>query len=88
MRTINRRELSRNSAAVLDSILATGEPVEVTTQGRESVIIARKANTSLYDQWIAQGLVKPGNGKRLSEAPRATSTSTVAEILEDIGSDH
>jgi PHD/YefM family antitoxin component YafN of YafNO toxin-antitoxin module len=88
MRTINRRELSRNSAAVLDSILATGEPVEVTTQGRESVIISPKANKSFYEQWIEQGLVKPGNGKRLSEAPRAITTSTLAEILEDIGSDH
>ncbi len=88
MRRINRRELSRNSAAVLDSVLATGEPVEVTTQGRESVIIARKASTSVYEQWVAQGLVKPGNGKRITEAPQATTTSTLAEILEDIGSDH
>lgn len=88
MRTINRRELSRNSAAVLDGILATGEAVEVTTQGRDSVIIARKTNASVYEQWVAQGLVKPGNGRRLSEAPRATTTSTLAEIMEDIGSDH
>lgn len=88
MRTINRRELSRNSAAVLDSVLATGEPVEVVTQGRESVIISRKTSKSVYEQWVEQGLVKPGNGKPISEAPRASSTSTVAEILEDIGSDH
>ncbi len=88
MRTINRRELSRNGAAVLDSILATGEPVEVTTQGRESVIIARKTSKPVYERWVEQGLVKPGNGRRISEAPRATTTSTLAEILEDIGSDH
>lgn len=88
MRKINRRELSRNSAAVLDSILATGEPVEVTTQGRESVIISPKPKVSLYEQWVAQGLVKPGNGKRVTDLPHATTTSTLAEILDDIGSDH
>lgn len=88
MRTINRRELSRNSAAVLDGILATGEPVEVTTQGRGSVVITRKASTSVYEQWVEQGLVKPGNGQSILDQPRASSPRTVEEILADIGSDH
>lgn len=88
MRKINRRELSRNSAGVLDGILATGEPVEVTTQGHGSVIISRKTSTSVYEQWVEQGLVKSSNGKRISDLPQATTTSTLAEILADIESDH
>lgn len=86
MRSISRRELSHNSAQILDRVLDTGEAVEVVTRGRGSVIIAPKPE-SLHDQWVAQGLVKPASG-RLSGLPRARSDSTVAEILADLDSDH
>lgn len=42
MRTISRRDLSHQSAKILDQILDTGEPVEVVTRGRPSLIISPK----------------------------------------------
>jgi hypothetical protein len=86
MRSVTRRELSHDSARILDYVLATGEPVEVITRGRQSVVIAPKPE-SLYEQWRAQGLVKPATGSLLG-LPRAHSPRTVAEILADVSSDH
>lgn len=86
MRNVTRRQLSHDSARILDDVLATGEPVEVTTRGRGSVIITPKP-TSLYEQWKAQGRVKPATG-RLSDLEPVHSDRTVAEILADIESDH
>lgn len=86
MRRVTRRQLSHDSARILDEVLATGEPVEVTTRARQSVIITPKPE-SLYEQWKAQGLVKPASG-RFSELEPAHSDRTVAEILADIESDH
>ncbi len=86
MRIVTRRQLSHDSARILDEVLATGEPVEVTTRGRGAVIIAPKP-TSLYEQWKAQGLVKPATA-RLSNLAPAHSDRSVAEILADLESDH
>jgi len=88
MRSITRRELSRNCATILNQILATGEPVEVTTQGRDSLIITPKPRTDVYEQWVAQGLVLPGNGRSLADLPGGDSTRPLAEILADEESDH
>lgn len=88
MRTVNRRELNHHSGRILDEVLDTGEPVEVTTRGRESVVISpRPAPTSVYEDWKRRGLVVPGTG-RLDEAPRASSPRSVEEILGSIRSDH
>jgi len=41
----------------------------------------------MYEQWKAQGLVKPATGSLL-DLPRAHSRRTVAEILADVSSEH
>lgn len=86
MRTITRRELNHRSGQIIDQVLGTGEPIEVTTRGQRSVMIVPKPE-SAWEQWQVAGLIKPADG-RLDEAPTATSSRTVAEILEDAGSDH
>jgi prevent-host-death family protein len=85
MRTVNRRELNQRSGKIIDEVLATGEPVEVVTRGRGSVIITPKP-ASLYEQWKAQGLIKPATG-RLSDAPQASSPRSVQELLDEIRGD-
>lgn len=86
MRTVTRRELSHDSARILDEVLATGEPVEVTTKGRPSLLIYPKP-ASLYEQWESQGLIKRGEG-RLAGLPRASSPDSVQTILDDVRGDH
>lgn len=86
MRTVNRRELNHRSAQVIDAVLATGEPVEVVSRGKGSVIISRKPQ-SQYDAWVEQGVVIPAQG-RLDQAPTAESHRSVAAILADVRGDH
>jgi antitoxin (DNA-binding transcriptional repressor) of toxin-antitoxin stability system len=85
VRTVNRRELNQRSGQIIDEVLRSGEPIEVLTRGRGSVIIAPKP-ASVYEQWKAQGLIKPATG-RLSETPRARSPRSVQELLDDIRGD-
>jgi antitoxin (DNA-binding transcriptional repressor) of toxin-antitoxin stability system len=85
MRTVNRRELNQRSGQIIDEVLASGEPIEVLTRGRGSVVIAPKPE-SVYEQWKAQGLIKPAAG-RLSETSRARSPRSVRELLDDIRGD-
>ncbi len=82
MRTINRRELNQQSGKIIDAVLDSGEPVEVTTRGRGSVIIAPKPN-SLLQYWEAQGLVKPATRRTFVGIPQATSPRTVKELLDE-----
>jgi prevent-host-death family protein len=86
MRSINRRELNQRSGQIIDEVLATGEPVEVVSRGRGSVIITPKPN-SLYERWQAQGLIMPGTG-RFSDAPQSRSTRSVQELLDETRGDH
>ena len=88
MKTVTRRQLSHDSARILDEVLATGEPVEVVTRGRASVIIAPKP-VSVYDQWKAQGLVKKATARWSDLAPStAKSSSSVEDILNEVRGDH
>jgi hypothetical protein len=92
MRVVNRRELSRGSAEIIDGVLDTREPVEVVTRGRGSVVISPKVE-SLYDQWVTQGLVQPGNGENFADLPRLEGypngyPRTVQDVLADMASDH
>lgn len=86
MRTINRRELNQHSGRILDSVVATGEPVEVVSRDGGAVVISPRAR-SRYEEWMARGLVQPARS-RLTEAPRVTSERTVDQMLADIDSDH
>lgn len=56
MKSVTRRELNHSLAQVLDQVLTTGEPVEVTTRGGRPLVIAVKPE-SPYEQWVRDGLV-------------------------------
>jgi len=56
MRTVTRRDLNHSLAEVLDSVMTTGEPVEVLTRGGRPLVITLKSE-SVYDTWVRQGLV-------------------------------
>jgi len=90
MKTVTRRDLNQYSGRILDAVLATGEPVEVTTRGKQSVLISRKPTSeSTFQQWLRLGLVKPGSG-RLSDVPQATgyTPEQIEELLAAVREDH
>ncbi len=87
MQKVNRRELNQRSGKIIDAVLDTGEPVEVTTRGRGSVIITRRP-TSLLEQWEAQGLVKPATRRTLEGIHLGSSPRTAQELLDEIRGDH
>lgn len=62
MKEVTRRELNHSLAQVLDQVMRTGEPVEVTTRGGRPLVIALKPE-SRYEQWVRDGLVtdRPGD---------------------------
>lgn len=82
MKTISRRELNQHSGRILDEVLATGEPIAVTTRGARTVVIAPAAPTR-YDEWVRLGVVTPAS-EALDAAPRATSPRSVDDMLAAI----
>lgn len=86
MRSVNRRELNQQSGRIIDEVLDSGEPVEVKTRGRGSVMIIPKPE-SLLDQWIAQGLTRPATRFTFDGIPQFTSPRTVKEIMDEIRGD-
>lgn len=87
MRAITRRELNQHSGRILDEGSATGESVEVTSRGGESMVISPDRGRSRYAEWSRMGLIEPAT-QHLDEAPRASSPRSVEEILGAIDSDH
>jgi prevent-host-death family protein len=83
MRSVNRRELNQQSGKIIDEVLDTGEPVEVVSRGRGSVIITPKP-ASLLEQWEAQGLVKPATRHSFEGIPQGSSPRTAKETLDEI----
>jgi hypothetical protein len=88
MKKVNRRELNQRSGQIVDEVLATGEPIEVVTRDRGSVIISKKPE-STYERWVREGLVipakKPGGWQDIKPVKSARS---VEEILADMEEDH
>lgn len=88
MKKVTRRELNHSLAQVLDSVMASGEPVEITTRGGRPLVIALKPE-SLYEQWVREGLVEdrlPDTDKLAAIRPARIGRSS-EELLADIRDD-
>lgn len=86
MRTINRRQLNHYSAQVVDEVLATGEPVEVVTRGKGSVVISRKSE-SAYARWVRDGLVLDPV-EDIDAVPPVTTELSVEQLRAELDSEH
>jgi hypothetical protein len=88
MKKVNRRELNQRSGQIVDEVLATGEPIEVVTRDRGSVIISKKPE-STYERWVREGLVIPAKSSlRFDEPLPEVDSRSIEEILGDMEEDH
>ena len=88
MKKVTRRELNHSLAQVLDAVMTSGEPVEITTRGGRPLVIALKPE-SLYEQWVREGLVEdrlPDTDKLAAIKPAGIGRSS-EELLADIRDD-
>ncbi|PZS18356.1 MAG: hypothetical protein DLM54_08490 [Acidimicrobiales bacterium] len=87
MRTINIRELSQHTSRVIGEVMATGDEVVVTVQGRGSVmIIPAPPSGSRYATLLRSGKVRQATA-RLSELAHSIERSHSGESIEQVMAD-
>lgn len=88
MKKITRRELNHSLAQVLDSVMVSGEPVEITTRGGRPLVIAVKPET-LYERWVREGLVedRPPDADKLAAISPGDIGRPSEDLLADVRND-
>jgi len=87
VKTINIRELSQHTSRVIGEILATGDEVVVTVQGRGSVMITpAPPSGSRYATLLRSGKVRQATS-RLSELAHSAERSHSDESIEHVMAD-